>query len=570
MTTRVAIYARHSTDKQTTSTKDQIARCKEFCRQAGYEVTLTFCDEAISGASVVNRPGVSEMIDAALCGYFDRIVSEDLSRISRDQGDMAHFFRKFRFMDISIETVAEGEINELHIGLKGTMNALYIKDLADKTRRGQIASVLKGSIPGGKTYGYNLIKRYDEHGEPIRGLREINPEQADTIRWIFEQYDKGATLKHICDILNMQNIPSQQGGKWATTTLIGQVDRKSGLLRQTLYKGVLTFNRMMYRKNPDTGKRQSFIRPESEWIQVPAPELAIVDEALFDRVQEKIEERSSLYRQRVLLNKVIEPEKKPKRLNKKAYMKDYKRKRRATHALGMRYIFSGKLWCTVHQTRIKILRRHIYRCETKKCEQRTMKHENLMAAALEQIRNLDASQLINAINVHRKEKEQMQAFIADEEKRITATRDEIRVILSGMTRRPDKATETMSYIQEKETEIQKLQYELELHRKKLAPIDDIDQAGAEALVKKYLSAIEPLYKDPNDQVVTATVRNWFARFNVSSRRISEKKIAREYSVTVEFDWLNLLTDLRASPLAPAGFKAAQVSSSQAATQQLPS
>ena len=43
----------------------------------------------------------------------------------------------------------EGIVNELHIGLKGTMNALYLKDLADKTRRGMIAAVLKGSVPGG-------------------------------------------------------------------------------------------------------------------------------------------------------------------------------------------------------------------------------------------------------------------------------------------------------------------------------------------------------------------------------------------------------------------------------------
>jgi len=29
-------------------------------------------------------------------------------------------------------TLSEGEINELHVGLKGTMNALFLKDLADK------------------------------------------------------------------------------------------------------------------------------------------------------------------------------------------------------------------------------------------------------------------------------------------------------------------------------------------------------------------------------------------------------------------------------------------------------
>ena len=133
LTTRVAIYARHSTDKQTTSSKDQIARCIKYCKEIGYEVAAVFHDEAVSGASVINRSGVRDLIDSALCGYFECVIAEDLSRISRDQGDIAHFFRKMRYLDIAMETVSEGEINELHIGLKGTMNALYLSILPSNT-----------------------------------------------------------------------------------------------------------------------------------------------------------------------------------------------------------------------------------------------------------------------------------------------------------------------------------------------------------------------------------------------------------------------------------------------------
>jgi hypothetical protein len=42
-------------------------------------------------------------------------------------------------------TLSECDINELHIGLKGTMDALYLKDLADKTRRGLRGRVENGS-----------------------------------------------------------------------------------------------------------------------------------------------------------------------------------------------------------------------------------------------------------------------------------------------------------------------------------------------------------------------------------------------------------------------------------------
>ena len=56
--------------------------------------------------------------------------------ISRDQEHIAAFYKQTRFAGVRVVTVAEGEITELHIGLKGTMSALFLKDLAQKTHRG--------------------------------------------------------------------------------------------------------------------------------------------------------------------------------------------------------------------------------------------------------------------------------------------------------------------------------------------------------------------------------------------------------------------------------------------------
>src|SRR5690606_4637881 len=50
--------------------------------------------------------------------------------------------------------MAEGEINELHVGLKGTMNAIFLKDLASKTRRGLEGRIRQGRSGGGNAYGY--------------------------------------------------------------------------------------------------------------------------------------------------------------------------------------------------------------------------------------------------------------------------------------------------------------------------------------------------------------------------------------------------------------------------------
>jgi DNA invertase Pin-like site-specific DNA recombinase len=88
------------------------------------------------------------LLQDAQAGKFEVIVSEAIDRLSRDQEDIAHIYKRTRFAGVRIVTLSEGDVNELHIGLKGTMGALFLKDLADKTRRG-----LRGRVEAGKSGG---------------------------------------------------------------------------------------------------------------------------------------------------------------------------------------------------------------------------------------------------------------------------------------------------------------------------------------------------------------------------------------------------------------------------------
>jgi site-specific DNA recombinase len=63
------------------------------------------------------------------------VVAEALDPLSRDQEDIAGFYKQLTFAGVTLTTIAEGEISELHVGLKGTMNALFLKDLGQKVRR---------------------------------------------------------------------------------------------------------------------------------------------------------------------------------------------------------------------------------------------------------------------------------------------------------------------------------------------------------------------------------------------------------------------------------------------------
>ena len=50
--------------------------------------------------------------------------------LSRDQEDIAGLFKRMAFGGVRIVTLSEGDVTHLHVGLKGTMNALFLKDLA--------------------------------------------------------------------------------------------------------------------------------------------------------------------------------------------------------------------------------------------------------------------------------------------------------------------------------------------------------------------------------------------------------------------------------------------------------
>jgi hypothetical protein len=133
---RVTIYARYSSDNQRdASIDDQIRLCKERIAREGWTLVQVYRDAAVSGSSAL-RPEYQALLEATRQGEFDVAVAEALDRLSRDQEDVAALYKRLRFAGIQLLTLAEGEINELHVGLKGTMNALFLKDLADKTRRG--------------------------------------------------------------------------------------------------------------------------------------------------------------------------------------------------------------------------------------------------------------------------------------------------------------------------------------------------------------------------------------------------------------------------------------------------
>ena len=292
---RVALYARYSSDQQrAASIEDQFRLCRAYAERQGWTIVGTYQDRAVSGASLV-RPGIQGLLVDALAGQFDIVLAEALDRVSRDQEDVAGVFKRMNFAGVIMITLSEGEITHLHVGLKGTMNALFLKDLADKTRRGLQGRIEAGKSGGGRCYGYEVVKKLDTSGEPVHGERRIVPTEAEIVRRIFREFAAGVSPRRIAIILNKEGAPGPLGRPWSDTTIRGHMSRGTGILNNELYAGRLVWNRQRYIKDPSTGKRVARINPESERIAKEVPELRIVDEALWTAARHRQTEIAKIF-----------------------------------------------------------------------------------------------------------------------------------------------------------------------------------------------------------------------------------------------------------------------------------
>ena len=278
---RAVIYARYSSENQRdASIEDQVRLCKERIAIESWALVQVFKDRALSGSSTL-RPGYQALLEGARNGAFDVVVAEALDRLSRDQEDVAGLFKRLRFLGIEIVTLSEGKISELHVGLKGTMNALFLKDLAAKTHRGLRGRVEAGRSGGGNAFGYDVVRRPDASDDSENGARRINAAEARIVRRIFRDYGAGISPKRIALSLNAAGVPGPRGGAWNASTINGNRERGTGVINNEIYTGKLVWNRLRYVRDPESGRRRSRLNSPNDIIITSVPDLRIVPEELW-------------------------------------------------------------------------------------------------------------------------------------------------------------------------------------------------------------------------------------------------------------------------------------------------
>ena len=291
---RTVIYARFSSTLQNSrSIEDQVSICRERAAREGWEVVDVFTDYAISGAAGIDenaRPGLNALLNRVEAGGVEQVLAEATDRIARHQGDAFTIRERLTFAGCRLFTLADGEVSEITATFRGLMDAQFRKDLGAKVKRGQRGTLAQKRHPAGLAYGYRKAPKFDDKGEVIRGLREIDEEKAEIVRRIFREYASGLSPRTIADRLNKDGVPAPQGRSgpasyWRSSTLYGDRKRKNGILQNQLYVGRLVFNRTRKVTDPRTRKPLIVANPESAWLIEEVPELRIVDDAVWDAAQ---------------------------------------------------------------------------------------------------------------------------------------------------------------------------------------------------------------------------------------------------------------------------------------------
>lgn len=233
---RVAIYGRVSTEHeaQLSAFENQQAWYEGVARQhEEWAIVERYYDEGITGTAAKKRPAFMRMLADARQGKFDLIVTREVYRFARNTVDTLTVTRELSKLGIEVYFIQDniwtmdGD-GELRLTIMATLAQEESRKISERVRAGQKISREKGVL-----YGSGNILGYDR----VDGTYQINPEQAYTVRKIFELYDQGWGYKRICAELVRLGCKNAHGNvEW-------KVDRIGRILRNATYKGYIGYNK---------------------------------------------------------------------------------------------------------------------------------------------------------------------------------------------------------------------------------------------------------------------------------------------------------------------------------------
>ena len=287
---RVAAYARVSTDsdEQFTSYEAQIDYYTQYIqRNPEWTFVKVYTDEGISGTNTKRRAGFNEMIEDALAGKIDLIVTKSVSRFARNTVDSLVTIRKLKEKGVQVYFEKE---NIYTFDGKGELLLTIMSSLAQEESRSISENVTWGQRKRFADGKVNLpYKNFLGYRKGADGFPEVVPEEAVIVRGIYSRFMEGLTSGAIAKELTADGIPTPSGKlRWQSSTV-------ESILKNEKYKGAALLQKCF--TVDFLTKKKKINEREVPQYYVEHSHEPIVSPEEFDKVQSEFNRRKQLGRQ---------------------------------------------------------------------------------------------------------------------------------------------------------------------------------------------------------------------------------------------------------------------------------
>lgn len=285
---KVAAYARVSTDsdEQYTSYDAQVTYYTNFIKgKPNWEFVKVYADEGISGTSTKRRDEFKEMIESALNGKIDLIITKSISRFARNTLDTISITRQLKAKGIEVYFEKE---NLWSLDDKTEFLLTIMASIAQEESRSISQNITIGKRWGMKegkvSFAYKNFLGYKK----VDGKIVIEEAQAETVRLIYMMFLKeGKTCTGIAEFLKSKGIPTPSGKScnWTKNTVYSILTNekyKGDALLQKKY----TADYLEHRVVPNNGELPQY------YVENNHP--AIIEREVWEMVQTEMMRRSML------------------------------------------------------------------------------------------------------------------------------------------------------------------------------------------------------------------------------------------------------------------------------------
>ena len=283
---RVAAYCRVSTDseEQLSSYENQLSYYTEkIMKEPGWTMAGVFADEGITGTSTCKRKEFLRMIRQCRQGKIDMILAKSVSRFARNTVDTLNFTRELRGLGIPV-IFEEQNINSIYpeseflITLHGAFAQAESESTSSRVRWGKRQAMKSGHV----TMQYKQLLGYEKGPD---GKPRIVPEQAETVRFIYDRYLAGDSIREIKAALEGREIPTVSGKKEWMASHIRSILTNEKYCGDVLLQKTFIQDRISKKVIPNTGQLPKYL--------IQNHHEGIVSRETFDAVQLEMARRNA-------------------------------------------------------------------------------------------------------------------------------------------------------------------------------------------------------------------------------------------------------------------------------------